>query len=126
MTTIELTKKEEIFVTCYFATIDFTETGDTDQPPHGADLDDDFIREQTVDCLSFYSRISCYINDDKIEQAAHDFWLSRNGHGTGFWDREEIYGEYLAKMLNDRAVGYGEVDAVFDELHECDIEVIEL
>lgn len=21
------------------------------------------------------------------EQAGHDFWLSRNGHGTGFWDR---------------------------------------
>mgnify|MGYP000679953472 FL=1 len=20
-------------------------------------------------------------------QAGHDFWLTRNGHGTGFWDR---------------------------------------
>lgn len=22
-----------------------------------------------------------------IEQAGHDFWLTRNGHGAGFWDR---------------------------------------
>jgi hypothetical protein len=21
------------------------------------------------------------------ERAGHDFWLTRNGHGTGFWDR---------------------------------------
>lgn len=21
------------------------------------------------------------------EQIGHDFWLTRNGHGTGFWDR---------------------------------------
>lgn len=21
------------------------------------------------------------------EQAGHDFWLTRNGHGAGFWDR---------------------------------------
>ena len=22
------------------------------------------------------------------EQIGHDFWLTRNGHGAGFWDRE--------------------------------------
>jgi hypothetical protein len=22
------------------------------------------------------------------EQVGHDFWLTRNGHGTGFWDRD--------------------------------------
>lgn len=22
------------------------------------------------------------------EYAGHDFWLTRNGHGTGFWDRD--------------------------------------
>ena len=29
-----------------------------------------------------------------MSQAGHDFWLTRNGHGAGFWDRdEEVYGE---------------------------------
>jgi len=33
------------------------------------------------------------------EQFAHDFWLTRNGHGVGFWDRGlgEI-GDKLTKM----------------------------
>lgn len=26
-------------------------------------------------------------------QVGHDFWYSRQGHGTGFWDRDEVYGE---------------------------------
>jgi hypothetical protein len=28
-----------------------------------------------------------------IEKAATDFWLTRNGHGAGFWDRSFTYGE---------------------------------
>lgn len=24
------------------------------------------------------------------ELAGHDFWLTRNGHGAGFWDRSEL------------------------------------
>ena len=24
------------------------------------------------------------------EMAGHDFWLTRNGHGTGFWDRDYL------------------------------------
>lgn len=25
-----------------------------------------------------------------LEQFGHDFWLSRRGHGTGFWDRKDL------------------------------------
>lgn len=35
----------------------------------------------------------------KEEQAGHDFWLTRNHHGVGFWDRPEVYGEESAKIL---------------------------
>jgi hypothetical protein len=27
------------------------------------------------------------------ERLAHDLWLTRNGHGAGFWDRKFTYGE---------------------------------
>lgn len=30
------------------------------------------------------------------EQVGHDIWLTRNGHGTGFWDRG--LGEYGRKL----------------------------
>lgn len=38
----------------------------------------------------------------------HDFWLSRNGHGVGFQDRPEKYGEELAEVYQDLARAAGE------------------
>ena len=41
------------------------------------------------------------------EQAGHDFWLTRNGHGAGFWDRGlGVVGE----KLTDEAKLYGSFD----------------
>ncbi len=37
----------------------------------------------------------------------HDFWLTRNGHGTGFWDRD--LGD-LGDALTNLAHGMGECD----------------
>ena len=39
------------------------------------------------------------------EQNGHDFWLTRNGHGAGFWDRG--YGE-LGDRLSKACKPYGE------------------
>ncbi len=39
------------------------------------------------------------------EMAGHDFWLTRNHHGAGFWDRG--LGD-VGRMLTDAAHGYGE------------------
>lgn len=41
------------------------------------------------------------------EQAGHDFWLTRNGHGAGFWDRG--LGE-LGERLSKASKVYGSVD----------------
>lgn len=36
-------------------------------------------------CLGF--------DDETLEQCGHDLWLTRQGHGAGFWDRSaETYG----------------------------------
>lgn len=40
-------------------------------------------------------------------QHGHDFWLTRNGHGAGFWDRG--YGP-LGDKLSKAAKVYGSVD----------------
>ncbi len=41
------------------------------------------------------------------EQVGHDFWLTRNGHGAGFWDRG--LGQ-LGKALSEAAKSYGSCD----------------
>lgn len=43
------------------------------------------------------------------EQIGHDLWFTRNGHGVGFWDREDIYGPITAEHLTLYAQACGEV-----------------
>ena len=42
------------------------------------------------------------------EQVAHDFWLTRNGHGAGFWDGD--YPKDVGERLTDSAHKFGEVN----------------
>ena len=51
----------------------------------------------------------------------HDFYLTRNGHGAGFWDRFSDGGEreILGRHLSDAAVTWGESNFYIDgaQLH---------
>ena len=118
MHTIETNKKESEFIAAYLEAVDFTELGGKSPAYIGAEIDEDFLRESVIDCLAFYSRIECYLSNDNIALAGHDFWLTRNGHGTGFWDSPEIYGEYKAQMFTKIAESFGEAYAVYDEMGE--------
>ena len=40
----------------------------------------DPVSEEMID------HVRSYLNDET--NIAHDLWLTRNGHGTGFWDRQ--------------------------------------
>lgn len=44
----------------------------------------------------------------------HDFWLTRNGHGAGFWDRNEIDDE-VGKKLTEISKKFGEVDPILGD-----------
>lgn len=47
--------------------------------------------------------------NDLTYLAPHDFFLTRNRHGAGFWDKPEHYGEY-ADILTEIAQAQGTVD----------------
>lgn len=49
-------------------------------------------------------------------QLGHDLWLTRNGHGTGFWDRPELYGEANSKIFSALAKAQGEHYSDFIEV----------
>jgi hypothetical protein len=40
-----------------------------------------------ADCERFYVANAVDLDNMSSEQVGHDFWLTRNGHGAGFWDR---------------------------------------
>lgn len=54
-----------------------------------------------------------YERDDySDEQAGRDFWFTRNGHGVGFWDRDQLKGHVdLGESLTVASKSYSSVDA---------------
>ena len=66
-----------------------------------------------IECQRFIKVCGTFQNnpipEDKYEQAGHDFWLTRNGHGTGFWDKQEIYGEKNSEILTEISKQFGEM-----------------
>ena len=67
------------------------------------------------DCLAFLEKAQDLIPNDKWTQAGHDFWLTRNGHGTGFWDRPEIYGKENIQKLTEISESFGNYDLIVDD-----------
>tara|TARA_R110000822_G_C15278495_1_gene489940 strand:+ start:990 stop:1385 length:396 start_codon:yes stop_codon:yes gene_type:complete len=123
MQTLTMTKKENQFYLAYVEAIYFTDTGEDDEPDTDAEMDQDFMRESMIDCLAMYGRIACYLSDDNVEQAGHDFWLTRNGHGIGYWDRPEIYGQNMAENYTKWAESFGPADPVFDDVTIAQLKI---
>jgi hypothetical protein len=82
----------------------------------GAPLDDNYgpedISDETMaqiveDCAAFQADNADDIGTN-YEQAGHDFWLTRNRHGAGFWDGD--WPEDAGKRLTEAAHAYGSVD----------------
>ena len=67
---------------------------------------EDFISANRADLEEYCAKMrnEQYSGEDR---AGHDFWLTRNGHGAGFWDRG--LGD-LGRRLSDAAEVYGSVD----------------
>lgn len=67
---------------------------------------EDFIKANAAD-LAHYAHFMANEQWSGDEMAGHDFWLTRNGHGAGFWDRG--LGE-LGDRLSAAAKAYGGCD----------------
>lgn len=73
------------------------------------DLPEETIKAMTEDCDRFRAKVVAGPGfgpwDD--DQAGHDFWLTRNGHGAGFWDRGH---GAIVGALTDLAESFGGCD----------------
>ena len=71
------------------------------------DLTVDCLRTIVRDCQDFQQHRALWEADDNDDrQAGHDFWLTRNGHGAGFWDGDyPVNGDKLTELSKP----YGEV-----------------
>lgn len=98
-------------------------TNDESTPEGGEPLDDNYgpedlsqecLAAMIVDCESFqednakdlatWGRYHRYTPE---EMGGHDFWLTRNGHGAGFWDGD--WEVPAGDRLTEASTAYGEV-----------------
>lgn len=72
-----------------------------------SDLDDwfDWLEEQGLT-----EQVAEWADDDEV---AHDFWLTRNGHGVGYWDGD--YGGGLGRVLSDGCRAWGPIHVYHDD-----------
>jgi hypothetical protein len=75
-----------------------------------SDFTDEALETMRAHAFSFWCRMWYYIDHEKAPvssyteprnatQAGHDFWLTQNGHGAGFWDGDwPTYGEQFTKL----------------------------
>lgn len=82
------------------------------------DLHPDFLATILSECESFQRDNAddlalAYDRDYSPARAGHDYWLTRNGHGAGYWDRDELEADGLGDRLTE-AAQYNEGNLWFD------------
>jgi hypothetical protein len=84
-----------VFVESYIETALWASTDEQDQPLNerfnAGHLSDAAWLKCVSQCADFLSRLdvvhlSAAWTSASYKRAGHDFWLTRNGHGAGFWD----------------------------------------
>lgn len=78
-----------------------------------APLDPDALDTMALDVHAFALAALTEYGIEPSAQLGHDFWLTRNGHGSGFWDRPDVWGD-LAKPLTALAESWGEAHLDYD------------
>jgi hypothetical protein len=87
-----------------------------DKNYNSSDIDPATMTAMIADCVKFQEQFADLLSASGIddERAGHCLWLSRNGHGSGFFDEDTIDEEFQEK-LQDAAESYGEVNLQVDD-----------
>src|SRR4051812_28061406 len=105
------------FTRAYIECALWSSTDDNDKPLDSGDYEiSDETRDRMIaDCKDFQEKYGELISEEARTYssqwsaealAGHDFWLTRNRHGAGFWDGD--WQEPAATQLTDAAHKYGE------------------
>lgn len=92
---------------------------DESQEWRGARLSAALKERARIECRAFLYRVAVYIDAEPtapgMAAAGHDFALTRNRHGAGFWDGDwPMYGELLTKVSHS----FGEIDLYVSDAGE--------
>ena len=84
-----------------------------------SDIGASTIEAAKSDIGLFMHKVAHLITTDwNSEQIGHDFWLTRNHHGSGFWDRGYDNGDEITKIAHtfkELNVWKSELDIIYFE-----------
>ena len=84
-------------------------TNEMDEFSAVCDIDADSKADATIHCQRFLDEAGDLLTEEWTdEQIGHDLWLTRGGHGAGFWDRGLPNGDKLTEICK-LAEFHGEV-----------------
>lgn len=101
----------DVFTTAYIECALWLCADEDDHSPVTHDVTVDQIIQPTLDeivedCAAFQKAHMHQIRHN-LSQAGHDFFLTRNRHGSGFWDRTDIWKNGNPRKLTDSAHVFG-------------------
>jgi len=93
------------------------------------DFSQEALQSAIAECKRFQNVCKDIIEDEENcinnrqcsseSYAGHDFWLTRNGHGCGFWDGDwPLYGDFLTEL----STKFGELYIWINEKNQLEFE----
>ena len=106
-TTVDTQTLQQYIATALWSTTD-GDSGNLDDEYGFDDLAPQTLKKAKQDLEEFFEKASSYLEGLDPTDVAHDFWLSRNDHGAGFWDGD--YEEGVGEELDKIATSFKEQD----------------
>jgi hypothetical protein len=109
----ELDEFTTAYITCALWSSTDNDSNPLDKNRTIDDLPEATIKQMAADCSKFQTEHAALLKTAyEVEgynegHAGHDFWLTRNGHGAGFWDRNL---GHVGDRLTEAAKKAGEVN----------------
>lgn len=105
--TKHLTGSLDTFTRAYIEAVEFTECHGDNPEMENAEFSKEFLDQAQKDCTKFQAEND--LTDYPTENAGHDFWLTRCGHGCGFWE-VDFGTESQCEKLTSASKHFGNVD----------------
>ena len=99
--------KMNSFLEQYLATALWSSIDDNDDPFDWNyciyDFSEEALKQADKECDLFIEKAGDLLDGFDDTDIAHDFWLTRNGHGAGFWDGDypDDIGDKLTKIADE-------------------------